>query len=286
MLKQRVVTALLLAISVFAGIFYLPPLAFAAFISLVVLLAAWEWSRLAGWQTLNAQLFYVTTMALLGLGMPLLYPPFIDILLIIALFWWLLALYWVIRIQQGRRLPWLAWRSLKSVLGFAVLLPAGYGFYRLLTFPPQTEQLEGRLLLVFFLLLIWAADISAFFVGRRWGKRKLAANISPGKSWEGVLGALAAAAVLGFAFSLWHFQHWTLQLVWVLLSILTVAISVLGDLLESVFKRQMDMKDSSHLLPGHGGILDRIDSLTAATPFFLFSLSVLDAVRHLGLGVI
>ena len=122
-------------------------------------------------------------------------------------------------------------------------------------------------------MLVWAADSGAYFSGRAFGKRKLAPKVSPGKSWEGVVGGLITALVLAFVFI--HFSGDALVgersiSGFVILSVATVAISVLGDLTESMFKRESGVKDSSQLIPGHGGVLDRIDSLTAAVPFFSY----------------
>ena len=122
-------------------------------------------------------------------------------------------------------------------------------------------------------MLVWAADSGAYFSGRAFGKRKLAPKVSPGKSWEGVAGGLITALVLAFVFI--HFFGDALVgerniTGFVILSVATVAISVLGDLTESMFKRESGVKDSSQLIPGHGGVLDRIDSLTAAVPFFSY----------------
>lgn len=122
-------------------------------------------------------------------------------------------------------------------------------------------------------MLVWAADSGAYFSGRAFGKRKLAPKVSPGKSWEGVVGGLITALVLAFVFI--HFSGDALVgerniTGFVILSVATVAISVLGDLTESMFKRESGVKDSSQLIPGHGGVLDRIDSLTAAVPFFSY----------------
>ena len=129
------------------------------------------------------------------------------------------------------------------------------------------------MLLLFLLVLIWIADSGAYFAGSRWGKRKLAPAISPGKSWEGVYGALLGALLCGVLLA-WYYQD-SAGAVWLIpVCILTVIMSVVGDLFESVLKRKMGMKDSGTLLPGHGGVLDRIDSLTAAAPVFMLGLQL------------
>jgi len=126
------------------------------------------------------------------------------------------------------------------------------------------------------LLLVWCADIGAYFVGRHWGKRKLAPHVSPGKSWEGVYGGLAATTILAILFALWLPLGLVGGITLILITAVVTLASVLGDLLESMLKRHRNIKDSSQLLPGHGGVLDRIDSLTAAIPLFaLFYVEVL-----------
>lgn len=268
MLRQRVITASLLAIGLLAGMFYLAPPAFTALMGVFVLLAAWEWSRLAGWQTWQSQFSYVFLSALLMLGLYALhhYWPHLEK----AVFWlavlcWILAFWWVWRVQQGHALNYLTNTVIKSLLGLCILLPAWLALSLL-------HEYYGQVWLLFLLFLIWGADIGAFFSGRRWGKRKLATHISPGKSWEGVWGAMLAAIILTALYADWQKFDGYASISLILLSLLTVAVSILGDLLESLFKRQMDMKDSSQLLPGHGGVLDRIDSLTAAAPIFLLGL--------------
>jgi phosphatidate cytidylyltransferase len=135
---------------------------------------------------------------------------------------------------------------------------------------------SGAVWLLFVLLLVWTADIGAYFAGRRWGKRKLAPRVSPGKSWEGVYGGLAATTLLAMLFALWQPLGPMGGVALVVITAVVTLTSVLGDLFESMLKRYRNIKDSSQLLPGHGGVLDRIDSLTAAIPIFaLFYLQVL-----------
>jgi phosphatidate cytidylyltransferase len=128
---------------------------------------------------------------------------------------------------------------------------------------------DGRWWLLFLLVLVWIADTAAFFVGRRWGRRRLASVVSPGKSWEGVLAGLAGGIAAGAVFGLYRDMQGVEMLVFLLICGGTVAASVVGDLMESMMKRSANLKDSGNLLPGHGGVLDRIDSLTAAAPVFL-----------------
>ncbi len=278
MLKQRIITAILLAGGLLAGMFFLSPMAFAGLMGLFVLLAAWEWSRIAGWHTWISQFSYVLLFALMMLGLYALhvYFPRLEVAVFwLAVLWWSLALWCVWRIQHGHAaLHYLSKRPIKSLLGILILLPAWLALSLL-------HEYYGQVWMLFFLCLIWTADIGAFFSGRRWGKRKLATHISPGKSWEGVWGAMLAAVLLTLLYAGWQKFDSDASISLVLLSVLTVAVSILGDLLESLFKRQMHLKDSSQLLPGHGGVLDRIDSLTAAAPIFLLGLLYWQAGEYL-----
>ena len=132
---------------------------------------------------------------------------------------------------------------------------------------------HGIMLLLYVFILVWVADSGAYFVGRKLGKHKLAPKVSPGKSWQGAIGGLVMAGIVAAIFVNVAQQSLTANVssgAFIGLSVATVAISILGDLTESMFKRQSGIKDSSHLIPGHGGILDRIDSLTAAVPFFAY----------------
>jgi len=159
------------------------------------------------------------------------------------------------------------------VAGPFVLLPAWLALVRL---HAQGPTLDGPQLLTFLLLLVVAADVGAYFAGRAFGKHKLAPRVSPGKTWEGVAGGLAGASLLALAGALWF----ELPLPrFVLLCVLVVMISVVGDLAESLFKRHAGVKDSGSILPGHGGILDRIDSLTAAGPCFVLGMDYLGLLR-------
>ncbi len=137
---------------------------------------------------------------------------------------------------------------------------------------------DGVYLVLFLLVMIWIADSAAYFSGRRWGKTRLAGRISPGKSWEGVFGALFATSAFSLAAASFKDMQGTEILVFLFICLVTVSASILGDLMESMIKRQSGLKDSGSLLPGHGGVLDRMDSLTAAAPVFLSGLWLFEAL--------
>ncbi|NAO95888.1 phosphatidate cytidylyltransferase [Halomonas sp. Choline-3u-9] len=266
MLKQRIITAAWLAPLVLAGLFGLDGGAFALFTALMVLLATWEWANLAGVTRTAQRAQLVAVMAVLMLVMWLAGVATSIWPLWFSAAGWLVNLYWVTRYPAAGE----QWQSTvrRLAMGLWVLLPCWVGF--------NVLRDIGMAWLLFVLLLVWCADIGAYFVGRHWGKRKLAPHVSPGKSWEGVYGGLAATTILAILFALWLPLGLVGGITLILITAVVTLASVLGDLLESMLKRHRNIKDSSQLLPGHGGVLDRIDSLTAAIPLFaLFYVEVL-----------
>lgn len=261
MLKQRILTALVLFPLALCGFFLLEGVAFALFIGAVVVLGAWEWARLAGLEGQPQRGLFAVLVAV-GLVVLFLVPGLAPWLLGLAVLWWGLATWLVLTYPGSARL----WSSIacKLLVGLLVLLPAWEGLWLLKQWPSG----QGNWLILAVMVVVWVADIGAYFSGRAFGKRKLAPAVSPGKSWAGLYGGLGIALAVTLITGLvrgWSGMH-------VLGALLTVAlvvlISVVGDLTESMFKRQAGIKDSSQLLPGHGGVLDRIDSLTAAVPVF------------------
>ena len=265
MLKQRIITALILIPIVIGGLFFLPFPQFAIFISVFMLAAAWEFAPLMGWRDWPKRLLYLVIIAvLLALGFIRQNDAFIENVLIGSSIFWLIALALVMAYPKSSRY-WANPLS-RALMGIFVIVPT---FLALLYLKSLADS---HLWLIFLLLLIWGADTGAYFAGRRFGRRKLAAAVSPGKSWEGVFGGLALTLVVAIVIG---WANWFPQMaIWqlVLLTLVVVPISVLGDLFESMLKRFTDIKDSGNLLPGHGGVLDRIDSLTAAAPIFALSL--------------
>lgn len=259
MLKQRVITALVLLPLALAGFFLLHGALFALFIGAVVSLGAWEWARLAGLVAQSRRIAYAVLVALL-LVVLYLRPAFAPWVLVCGVIWWTVATGLVLSYPACSRY----WGGVpgKLLIGLLILLPAWQG----LQLFKQWPLANGLILTV--MVLVWGADIGAYFAGKTFGRRKLAPRVSPGKSWEGLVGgllaSLAIAAAVG-AYRGWQGLEFSLALAG---AVLVVLISVVGDLTESMFKRQAGVKDSSNLLPGHGGVLDRIDSLTAAIPVF------------------
>lgn len=268
-MQQRVITALILIPLAVFGILYLPTDIFALILALIALAAAWEWGRLAGIVSTAASVSYLllTALTLFATYLLLMQTGLGYWLFLLATLWWALVTLAIIRYSPDRE--WQPAPPVKAAIGLLVLVPA---WAALVSIHGKGEQ--GPLLLLFVMTLIWVADSGAYFSGRRWGRVKLAPAISPGKSWEGVYGALAGAALWGSLLALLLPETGS-PLLLVLLSLLVCMVSIIGDLFESLFKRQAGVKDSSNLLPGHGGVLDRVDSLTAAAPVFAFGLSLL-----------
>lgn len=259
MLKQRIITALVLLPIALCGFFLLDGLAFALFIGAVVTLGAWEWARLAGFEAQALRVGYAAVVAALLVVIYLL-PALAPVLLLLAVLWWLAAIWLVLGYPDSSRY----WGGLpgRLLIGLLILLPAWQGLVLLKQWP------QANALIIAVMVLVWGADIGAYFAGKTFGKRKLAPKVSPGKSWEGLYGGLAASLLITLLVGLQ--QGWSVFGLLLALggAALVVLISVVGDLTESMFKRQSGIKDSSNLLPGHGGVLDRIDSLTAAIPLF------------------
>lgn len=271
MLKQRIITAVVLAVGFLAALFCSHTEGFALIIGAVVVLAAWEWADLAGFKSQPLRVVYALTVAVC-LAWVARYVEFNNHLignreaarelLVVACAFWAVALLWV----QGYPSSSVLWghRWLRALMGLLVLLPTWLAVVLLRAEP------EGTWLIVLVMMIVITADVGAYFTGKAFGKRKLALAVSPGKSWEGFWGGFAACLLLAVLVGWWQGS------VWLTLAIIAPAAlaSVLGDLLESMVKRHRGIKDSSQLLPGHGGIMDRVDSLTAAAPVFALGLLI------------
>lgn len=255
-LAQRVVTAGTL-VAVLLPAFLLLPKAFGlVLIGLFVLGAAWEWSGFLGLGSILPRLACVALVAMLLAASRLMTAVLpVSVIAACAMLWWALAFILILRFPVPIRRP------VAALCGLLVLLPAWLCLAALLY-----TDIDGRALLLLALAVVWAADVGAYFAGRRLGRVKLAPQVSPGKTWEGVFGGLACAAVTAVAGAA-ILGHPPVPAVALGLSV--GAISIVGDLTVSMFKRNAGLKDSGNLFPGHGGILDRIDSVTAAAPLFL-----------------
>ncbi len=263
MLKLRILSALVLIPIVLWALFAWPLPWFAAFVGLFILAGAWEWSALAGLRTLAARWLYFGVIGLGGILL-FLYPSWIRPLLALAVAFWIVALIELLAYREvsGGFLASFPGRLLSGVL---VLVPTWVAIVAL------RQQSHGEWLTLFLFLLVWGADTGAYFAGHRFGRHKLAPAVSPGKTWEGVAGGLLLVLALALATAL--YVPWLERevAVWLGVSLLTASVSVLGDLFESRIKRVAGVKDSGQLIPGHGGVLDRIDAMTAAAPLFVLA---------------
>lgn len=273
MLRQRVITALVMAGLFLAAVIFLPLPALALLFGILVCMGGWEWSRLAGLESPIARGAWVASLAaiLVALyvycdlgGSPVReqVQPFLGL----ACLWWSFALLWV-KGYPGSAVLWRT-RAMRSVMGYLSLGLAWFSAIYLLGFP------RGGALLVVMVVIVAAADIGAYFTGKYLGRHKLAEVVSPNKTWEGFWGGVAACAAL--ATLLWSLlpddaAHIGLGSVLAVV-VITGLFSVVGDLTVSMVKRESGVKDSGSLLPGHGGVMDRLDSLSAAAPVFALGL--------------
>lgn len=260
MLAARIITAAVFGLAITAAILLAPPLVTAGVLGLLWLAGAWEWGGFARLDGLSRFTYATALLAAMVAGWRWLGADGALVLLSVALVWWAAALVLVLSFPRTFDPKFVA------AAGVLVLVPS----WTLLVRLHGTGDLGARLAFLV-LLIVWAADVGAFVFGRWLGRTKLAPAVSPGKTWEGVAGGLLAAGATAGAAAV------ALGLPWVsfvVLGIATAVISVLGDLTQSMFKRNVGLKDSGRLLPGHGGILDRIDSLTAAVPLFVLGLSI------------
>jgi phosphatidate cytidylyltransferase len=274
MLKLRVITALVLGPLILWSVLVFSHRELAIELALIMSVAAWEWARLAGLTNNIARLVFggVTLIIMLLITGLLHYSTaWLPWVLVTNLIWWLLALVFVVTFRKTPdQLP-VSFSGSEIVLNLLAGIVIIVGAFVALVGIHQALEL-GPYYILILLLLIWTADIAAYFTGKRFGKHKLAPYVSPGKTWEGVVGAILAVLVAAFIIGyVLHYEPATIG-VFMVLVVVTIAISILGDLTESLFKRRAGVKDSSHLLPGHGGILDRIDSLMAAAPVFWLGL--------------
>jgi len=259
MLKQRIITALIIAPISIACVFLLAVPGFSLFVGMIIVVSAWEWANLADFSGIARYVYAVVIALLLGASW---FAPALPILAA-ALVWWIAALVLVVA-YPGLGKAWSA-KVTRLLIGVVVLVP---GFVALVQLK---QSVDNNFLILLLFFLIWGADIGAYFSGKAFGKRKLAPRVSPGKSWAGFLGGIVTAVVIAAGMALWLGKPDLASgrgSLFLAACLIVAVISVLGDLTISMFKRNRGIKDASNLLPGHGGFLDRIDSLLAAGPTF------------------
>jgi len=270
MLLQRVLTALVL-LPLAVLIILLPPTpVFAVIVALAFLAAAWEWTALSGLGSRNGR---IALLVLAAVVFVLLWQAHVTLtpwLLAAGVAWWLVACLWLRHFAFG------AARTrenlvLKLLAGAFVIFPAWIALVSI-----HGNLPHGHWWTLLALVIVWVSDIGAYFSGRSFGKRKLAPQISPGKTWAGAYGAMAAGLLVAMVGGWLLDMRGAQLLALALLAGVTVAISIVGDLLESLMKRHAQVKDSGSIFPGHGGLLDRLDSVFAALPVFAAGLCLVE----------
>ncbi len=277
MLRQRIITALVLVAGFLAAIVFVPLSGLAVIFGIIVVLGGWEWARMAGWQSGVSRGSYA---AALGIVLGGLYyycdlgaspedsqiQPFLGL----GCLWWSVAMLWVKSYPASGAL----WgnMAMRSLMGLLVLAPAWLAAVYLLSFA------RGGMLMVAMILIVATADIGAYFSGKSFGKHKLAPEVSPAKTWEGFWGGVFACLLLSLVgWYLLPLQKQHISLISVVTVVLITGVaSVVGDLTVSMVKRQSGIKDSGNILPGHGGVLDRLDSISAAAPVFALGLLMVE----------
>lgn len=268
MLLMRVLTAAILAPLFLAGIFFLPADGFALFIGAFLLLSGWEWGGLCGFRRAGR----VVLSLLLALAAGVIWWAEGELMAAaVGSAFWVLALV-AVASYPGARARWQQ-PAVRIMAGVLMLLPAWAGLTLL-----QARD-GGPWLVLWTMVIVWAADIGAYFAGHALGRHKLAPSVSPGKTVEGMVGGALAALLLSVVIAgAAGFGGASALAVVVLVSLLVIAASVVGDLMESLVKRVAGVKDSGTMLPGHGGVLDRIDAVLAAAPVAALLLTLLDVV--------
>jgi len=266
-LKQRVLTAVVLVVILLGVMLGLPPMATVALITVLVLIGAWEWAAFIGKGTPAARAAYTALVAaalIASLYFYSLSPQFVSVTMTVAMVWWMVAFLWIC-LAPTRVNPVSA-----GLAGLLALVPCWLALVYV------TVATQSTYWVLFTLALVWAADTGAFFTGRWLGRVLLAPRVSPKKTWEGVVGGVLASALVAwlaatflFSVNVWQF---------VLLCTAVAAVSIVGDLTESMLKRAVGLKDSGNVFPGHGGMLDRIDSVTAAAPALVFALIAMQVI--------
>ena len=259
MLTTRIITAAVLVALVLVCLLWLPSWAMALAFGAAWTVGALEWGRLVGWPRAGVRLYAAVLVALGLVG-----GAWFDASGAWA-FAWVAAGWWIAALVSVVAYPWPVPSAFVAAAGILALVPSWF----LLAYAHNSSP-RGPVLVLSLLCVVWAADVGAYFFGRAFGRAKLAPAVSPGKTWAGVVGGVGAAILAGVAAAALLRLP---VLSWALIAAATAGASIVGDLTVSLCKRRAGTKDSGHLLPGHGGILDRIDSLTAAVPVYILGLS-------------
>ncbi len=268
MLKARILTVICVLPLFLTALFYLSSIFWMTLLLALAVIGSWEWSRLAKF-SLSGSIFYLVLTALIGgeslfiLSRAVLTNPYTTVFLWLyaaTLVFWILGAPSLLKLNLPIRDP-----TLLVLTGWLLLLPTCLALYQLRAIDP--------LLLLGFMTVVWVSDTAAYFVGRALGRHKFAPNISPGKTWEGVAGALIAVSIYALTWGYLAGEKTQTMLLVPLLLVLVV-LGIIGDLFESLMKRQAGVKNSGDILPGHGGILDRIDALTSTLPVAILAVLI------------
>ena len=282
-LKQRIITAIILALIFITATVFLSSFSYSLFVTIVVLAASWEWCAFIGLAKQVAKVSYLATLGSMIIALYFFLGIVPESLVInsyrAGIILGLGILFWVLTFFMLKGYPSNSdrWnnKSKIALMGLMALIPTWVGVVQIKYLNPQGFLLLGMV------VMVAAADIGAYFVGKRIGKNRLAPSLSPNKTWEGVLGGFAACLLVGILL-IWLLHSYLITLsnvqilILVLLSLVVTLFDVIGDLLESMLKRNRDLKDSGKILPGHGGILDRVDGLLAVTPIFVLTFLIIE----------
>ncbi|MFC0180069.1 phosphatidate cytidylyltransferase [Thorsellia kenyensis] len=265
MFKQRLISSLILIPIAILSLFYFKEIWFTAMLAMIGGLAVWEWSRMMKLDDPRLRIFlgglFTASVILIAVVLNPTQKALVNhMILSISVGWWIAAIGLVLTYPKSS-MVWEHGYLLKVLFIFFILLPFIVAMVELRDKSPWW--------VLYVLVLVWTSDTGAYLVGKKWGKHKMAPKVSPGKTWQGFAGAIVLSSLLPISVSVLYPQFIEIKpIIFVLISLITVIVSVFGDLAESMFKRNGGIKDSSNLIPGHGGVLDRIDSLTAAVPIF------------------
>ena len=271
MLKYRLLTAFLMGPIILWGIFSLPENWFAISAVVLVTMGAWEWSALTGLAKTSHRSMFVLLSLFLFVSVLFLQNANINLAIILtSLVWWIISIPLLLSYPFSDK-NIIHLKFIKGAVGIVLLLATLISMVLI-----RSNSYYGPEFVLYVILLIWFADSGAYFAGRALGKNKLLPNVSPGKTWEGVAGAIAITLIMSVV-AIYILNISSSETIpFILVTIVTVVYSVVGDLSESMFKRMSHIKDSGHILPGHGGILDRIDSLMSALPVFFAGLWLME----------
>lgn len=274
MLKQRILTAIILGPLILWSVVAFSHRAIAIELGIILTIAAWEWARLSGMFQQAGRIAYAIVIMLGMLGLTLLLHTRPDLLLTLLIFvsaCWFFAFIVIIAFNRRDNVVVPVMSASRVVINALVGAVILWGAFIAIAGLHRASE-PGYKFILILLAIIWIADSAAYFCGKAFGRHKLAARVSPGKTWEGVAGATVAIFIATLIIAQYLQYTAANTIAFMVIALVTMSVSIVGDLIESLFKRRAGVKDSSRLLPGHGGILDRIDSLMAAAPVFLLGL--------------